>query len=99
MISPEEAARHTLFRYWDGALPVNPTKIIYAMGGKVIFNKNIEKGMFSMYKGQPVFHINPFLSWHVQRFTLFHLLGHYVLNHGLQVEKEKTRNSGGITCD
>lgn len=78
-----EAAKRVLGRYWDKALPVNPSAILYAMGVKIVYDPDLSaSGCLDLQDdGRPVVHINPRDSFTRQRFTLFHELGHYILGH------------------
>lgn len=84
MSSAIETARRILERYWDKTLPVNPLAIAYAMDIKIVYKPDLSISGYLDFldDGKPVIYVNPRDSLVRQRFTIFHELGHYALDHG-----------------
>lgn len=97
-----EAARRILGRYWDKALPVNPSAILYAMGVRIVYDPNLSaSGCLDLQDdGRPVIRISPRDSFMRQRFTLFYELGRYVFEHGpVALDSSRNHASGEVMAN
>ena len=82
--------QHLLDLYWDYKIPVNLDKLVKNMGLHVRYVEYIEgdspeyklTGRIDQINGLIVCSINSTQSNLIQRFTLAHLIGHYICNHG-----------------
>lgn len=83
-MDPITAARGVLQRYWDKKLPVNHTAIVYAMGGRIVFDPALadDGHLEAGGEGKFLVRLYPFRTLVQQRFTVFRELGHFVLGHG-----------------
>lgn len=73
--------REVLSQYWDGTLPVDPSRIARAMGIPVQATALNVSGVIELEQGRPAISYNEADVPVRQRFTIAHEIGHYVLGH------------------
>ena len=75
-----QAAKQILNMFWDGILPVNPTAIVYSIGGKILYSPDISEEylLHTDETNKPVITINPYKTYLQQRFLIFMALGNFI---------------------
>ena len=77
-----EFARGVLDAHWDKKLPVNAVQIAYKAGMNVVYDTSLSDKNISGKTVNKTIKVNPLESTMRQRFTIFHEMGHILMEHG-----------------